>query len=57
VRRYTEPVAEFLKVRKEDFEAVIKALLATRPTSAKTIEGKRPRRADAQKPGPKKARL
>jgi hypothetical protein len=49
-------VAEIPKVPKDQFEAVIKALLNTPPMPASTIEGKRPRRADAKKPGPKKRR-
>ena len=47
-------VAEIPKVPKDEFEAVIKALLNTPPMPASTIEGKRPRRSDAKKPGPKK---
>ena len=47
-------MAAHVKVPKAEFEAVIKSLLAAPPMRADAIEGKRPRKADAQKPGPKK---
>jgi hypothetical protein len=47
-------VAESLKVPKDKFEAVIKALLSTPPMPASAITDKRQRRADAKKPGSKK---
>ena len=51
---YNKTVAESLKVPEDEFKAVIRALLNTPPMPASAIEGKRPRKADAQKPGPKK---
>lgn len=42
------------KVPQDQFEAVIRALLNTPPMPADEITDKRPRRADAKKPGPKK---
>ena len=47
-------MAKIPKVPRTEFEAVIKALLSTPPTPAKAIEGKRPRKADARRPGPEK---
>jgi hypothetical protein len=47
-------VAESLKVPKDKFEGVIKALLNTPPMPLTEITGKRQRRPDAKKPGPKK---
>ena len=49
-------MANIPKVPRAEFEAVIKALLATPPMPANAIEDKRPRKADAKKPGPKKGR-
>ena len=49
-------MADIPKVPKAEFEAVIKALLNTPPMPADAIEGKRPRKAGARKPGPKKRR-
>jgi hypothetical protein len=49
-------MADIPKVPEDQFEAVISALLNTPPMPANAIEGKRPRRADAKKPGPKKRR-
>jgi len=49
-----EVVANIPKVPREEFEAVIKALLKTPPTPAGAIEGKRSRKADAKRPGPQK---
>jgi hypothetical protein len=43
-----------LKVPKDKFEAVIRALLNAPPMPAMEITGKRERRPDAKKPGPKK---
>jgi hypothetical protein len=43
-----------LKVPKDKFEAVIRALLSAPPMPLTEITGKRERRADAKKPGPKK---
>ena len=51
---YTGFVAESLKVPADQFKAMIRALLNTPPTPASAIEGKRPRKADARRPGPKK---
>ncbi len=45
-------MTDILKVPKEKFEAVVRALLKTPPMSASAIEGKRPRKANAKKPGP-----
>jgi hypothetical protein len=47
-------VANIPKVRRAEFEAVIKALLSAPPMPANAITDKRPRRADARRPGPKK---
>ena len=47
-------VANIPKVPRAEFEAVTKALLATPPTPASAIEGKRPRKSDAKRPGPQK---
>jgi len=44
------------KVPKDQFEAVIRALLNTPPMPADKITDKRRRRPDAKKPGPKKKR-
>jgi hypothetical protein len=49
-------VAEPLKVPRAEFEAVIKALLNTPPMPANAITDKRPRKADAKRPGPPKKR-
>jgi hypothetical protein len=49
-------MADISKVPKDQFEAVIKALLNSPLMPANAIEGKQPRRADAKKPGPKKRR-
>jgi hypothetical protein len=46
-----------LKVPKDKFEAVIKALLNAPPMPMTEITDKRPRRSDAKKPGPKKRSL
>ncbi len=43
-----------LKVPRAEFEAVIRALLSAPPMPADKIENKRPRKAGALKPGPKK---
>ena len=42
------------KVPEDEFKAAIRALLNTPATPASDITGKRTRKADAQKPGPKK---
>lgn len=42
--RYTGLVAASIKVQKDQFEAVIKALLSAPPMPATAIEGKRPRK-------------
>lgn len=42
------------KVPRAEFEAVIKALLNTPPMPANAITDKRPRKANAKRPGPKK---
>jgi len=47
-------VANIPKVPEDEFKAVIRALLNTPPMPADAIEGKRPRKADAKRPGPKK---
>jgi hypothetical protein len=47
-------MAQSLKVPEDEFKAAIRALLNTPPTPADEITNKRPRRADAKKPGPKK---
>jgi hypothetical protein len=47
-------VANIPQVPKAEFEAVIKALLNTPPMPASTITDKRPRKADAKRPGPQK---
>jgi hypothetical protein len=47
-------MANSVKVEAEAFQAAIRALLSTPPTPATGIEAKRPRKADAKKPGPKK---
>lgn len=47
-------MANIPKVREDEFKAAMRALLKTPPTPAIAIEGKRPRKADGQKPGPKK---
>ena len=51
---YNGLVAESLKVPKDKFEGVIKALLNAPPMPLVEITGKRQRRPDAKKPGPKK---
>jgi hypothetical protein len=43
-----------LKVPKDKFERVMRALLNAPPMPMSEITGKRERRADAKKPGPKK---
>ena len=43
-------MTESLKVPKEQFEAVIKALLSTPPMPANAITGKRPRKVNAKRP-------
>jgi hypothetical protein len=48
-------VADIPKVPKTQFDAVLRSLLSTPPMPANAIENKRPRRADAKKPGPKKS--
>jgi hypothetical protein len=53
-RRYNGTVANIPKVPRAEFEAVIKALLRTPPMPANAITDKRPRSADAKRPGPKK---
>jgi hypothetical protein len=47
-------VANIPKVPRAEFEAVIKALLNTPPMPANAITDKRPRKADAKRPGPQK---
>jgi hypothetical protein len=47
-------VANIPKVPEDQFKAVIQALLNAPPMPASAIEHKRPRKADARKPGPKK---
>jgi hypothetical protein len=47
-------VSQIPKVPKDKFEKVIKALLNTPPMPLTEITGKRQRRPDAKKPGPKK---
>jgi hypothetical protein len=47
-------MADSLKVPEDEFKAVIRALLNTGPMPASAIEDKRPRKAGAKKPGPKK---
>jgi hypothetical protein len=51
------PVVKIPKVREDEFKAAIRALLNTPATPASKITGKRTRDPEAQKPGPKKARL
>ena len=48
------PVSQSLKVPKDKFEAVMRALLHTSSMPATAITDKRLRKADAKKPGPKK---
>ena len=52
--RYNRVVANIPKVPRAEFEAVIKALLNTPPMPASAITDKRPRKADAKRPGPQK---
>jgi hypothetical protein len=52
--RYNEVVANLPPVPQAEFEAVIKVLLRTPPMPASAITDKRPRKADAKRPGPKK---
>jgi hypothetical protein len=47
-------MSKSLNVPEDEFKAVIRALLVTAPMPASAIEDKRPRKAGAQKPGPKK---
>jgi len=49
-----EEMSDSLKVPRQEFEDAIRALLRTPPTPANKIEGKRPRKPGARKPGPKK---
>lgn len=49
-------MAQSLKVDADKFKDAIRALLNTPATPASAIKDKRPRRADAKKPGPKKRR-
>jgi hypothetical protein len=43
-----------LKVPVDEFKAVIRTLLNTAPMPASAIEDKRPRKAGAKRPGPKR---
>ena len=52
--RYNIVVANIPKVPREEFEAVIKALLNTPPMPANAITDKRPRKEGAKRPGPQK---
>ena len=54
IPRYNRLVAKIPKVPRTEFEAVIKALLSTPPMPEKSIADKRPRKADAKRPGPQK---
>jgi hypothetical protein len=49
-------VADIPKVPEDQFKAVMRALLNTPPMPSSAIEDKRPRKAGARKPGPKKRR-
>jgi DNA-directed RNA polymerase subunit RPC12/RpoP len=53
-KKYDRRCKRIPKVPREEFEAVIKALLKTPPMPAGAIEGKRSRKADAKRPGPQK---
>jgi hypothetical protein len=46
-------VAKTLKVPEDEFKAAIRALLNTPATPASDITGKRTRKPDTQKPGPR----
>jgi hypothetical protein len=47
-------MASIPKVLRAEFEAVIKALLSAPPMPVTAIEGKRPRKDGAKRPGPQK---
>jgi hypothetical protein len=51
--RYNSLVVKIPKVPENEFKAAIRALLNEPPMSATAIQDKRPRKADAQKPGPR----